>query len=392
MAEYKGMTRKWGSHLLDFVVYMRTSRMRERIPKPIRSLLYNFLPKQLVELKMWNAEYSKVLNNSKIAPLKTSVVLGITKDPMGRYGNYEAACREIGVPYKLIDITGNTWTEEINKSKCDAFLVWPSHLTSMSKQLFDERIQILVNEMKKIVFPSYNALFIYESKRRINDWLTVNSIPHPETRVFTDKQEAMNFLKSAKFPLVFKADLGSATSGIEIIRDMRTARWIVAACFGRGYALKGSAWKERNRDHVIFQEYIADVKEWRIIRIGNSFFGHQKLKKGEFHSASKLVGWYEPPRKLLNFCQDITEKGKFLSMAMDVFETTDGQYLVNELQALFGSRNPSQMYINNKPGRFIFQAESNSWRFEEGYFCRNASCNLRVEALLNLLGVVLSEK
>lgn len=388
----KNIIKEISSCITDFIARMRTSSIRERIPKPIRILIYSFLPKRSLELKTWDIEYAKVLNESKTVPLKTSVVLGITRDPMGRYGNYEAACRELGVPHKLIDIMGSDWIKEIAESGCDAFLVWPSHLTSVSKQLFDERIRVIVNEMRKIVFPSYNALFMYESKRRMSDWLEVNNIPHPQTWVFADRQEAVNFLESAKLPSVFKTDLGSAASGVEIVRSIKRARQLVDICFGKGYALRGSAWKERNKGQVIFQEYIPEAKEWRMICIGKSFFGHQKLKKGDFHSASKLVGWYEPPRKLLDFCRDIAEKGKFLSMALDVFETTDGQYLVNELQTLFGSRNPSQMYINDKPGRFIFKPESNSWHFEEGYFCRNASCNLRVEALLSLLGVILAEK
>ena len=72
-------------------------------------------------------------------------------------------------------------------------------------------------------------------------------------------------------------------------------------------------------------------------------------------------------------------------MAVDTFETMDGRYLVNELQALFGSRNPHQMHINGKPGRFVYQIDSDSWHFEEGDFCKNVSCNERVKTLFKLI-------
>jgi hypothetical protein len=137
----------------------------------------------------------------------------------------------------------------------------------------------------------------------------------------------------------------------------------------------------------LFQEYIPDAIEWRIERIGNSFFGHQKVKKGDFHSGTKLMRWERPPRRLLEFCRDITEIGSFMSMDLDIFETKDGKYLVSELQAVFGVKGPpTEMYIDGKPGRFVFDKYSNSWQFEEGYFCQNACCNLRVYALLELLG------
>ena len=70
----------------------------------------------------------------------------------------------------------------------------------------------------------------------------------------------------------------------------------------------------------------------------------------------------------------------------------DGRYLVNELQAMFGSRNPHQMYINGKPGRFIFDVDSDLWHFEEGDFCQNVSCNSRVKTLLELIGKPLPER
>ena len=75
-----------------------------------------------------------------------------------------------------------------------------------------------------------------------------------------------------------------------------------------------------------------------------------------------------------------------MSMALDVFETKDGQYLVNELQSMFGMSRPEMCVVDEKPGRMVFQRDSDSWVFESGEFCRNHLCNLRVQTLLALLG------
>lgn len=70
-------------------------------------------------------------------------------------------------------------------------------------------------------------------------------------------------------------------------------------------------------------------------------------------------------------------------MNLDIFETFEGEYYVNELQTMFGSFNISQMYIDGKPGRFKYL--NNEWIFEEGYFNQNASMNLRVEDFIKIL-------
>ena len=70
-------------------------------------------------------------------------------------------------------------------------------------------------------------------------------------------------------------------------------------------------------------------------------------------------------------------------MAMDVFESIDGQFYINELQSMFGSYKNSQMYINGKPGRYIYK--EGQYIFEEGYFNIYGSCLLRVENFISIL-------
>lgn len=386
MGGYKGVARKWGSRLIDFIVNIRASKISNIIPKPLKRLFYQILPKQSLEQKTWEAKCRKKVESAKAIPHRVPITLGIIRDSMYRYGNYEVACLELGVPYKLVDITCSAWIKQIKDSGCDAFLVWPPYINTLNKQIFDERLRTIVYDLKKTIFPSYESIWLYESKRRTADWLSVNNIPHPMTYVFFDRNEALDFLESAKLPLVFKTDLGSEASGVEIIRDKKRGKRLINLCFGAGYLRKHCIWKDRARDYILFQEYIPDAIEWRIERIGNSFFGHQKGKKGDFHSGTKVMLWERPPIRLLDFCRDVTEIGSFMSMDLDILETKDGRYLVSELQAVFGAPEFAQMYIDGKPGRFVFDKHSNAWQFEEGDFCRNYLCNLRIETLLKQIG------
>lgn len=326
-----------------------------------------------------------------VAP-RTAVTLGIIKDVAFKHGHFEAACMELGVPYRLIDITGADWMDQVRGSECQAYVVWPSNITSVNKSMFDERLKVLAEDMGRVLFPSYKSLWLYESKRRTNDWFAISGVPHPRTWVCFDRDRAVESLGATSFPLIFKTDLGSTASGVRLVRDKKEAERLIRLCFGKGYLARRHDSRDRDWGYVLFQEYIVDAREWRMVRIGRSFFGHQKLRKGQFHSGSRLVGWGRPPDALLDFCREVTDKGPFLSMNVDVLERKDGTCLASELHPVFGSKNPEQMILDGKPGRFVWEDESQSWQFQEGHFCRNSSCNLRVLTLLELLRKPLREE
>jgi glutathione synthase/RimK-type ligase-like ATP-grasp enzyme len=365
----------------------RAKKFRQRFPEPAKRFLRHFLPLEAYAEQIWLAEdqYADVEEISSY-PGKVDVMLGIIKEFTHEHKHYIGACRELGVPYKLLDISGPNWIDVIGNSDCDAFLIRPSSALTVWKQMFDERLKVMCEEMGKIIYPSYNEVWFYESKRRMHYWLKVNNIPHPKTWVFYDRKEALQFAKEMELPIVYKSDLGSSASGVKIFRDRPHLLRFVNKCFRKGFVTKDTDIRDKQWGSMLFQEYLPDIAEWRIIRLGKSYFGHQKLKKGWSHSGSGRVGWYDPPKQLLDFAREVTDKGKFTSMDLDIFETKDGHYLVNELQSIFGSYLPYQMLVNEKPGRYIYEPSIGQWIFEEGIFCQNGSCNLRVKVLLEKLG------
>jgi len=389
--EAREQGRRRGSVLVRLAVAVRRSRWRAWIPRWARSAGYALLPGRELDRRSWRADYERLMNGTTRVPIRTDVKLGIIRDVAYKHGHYEAACRELGVPYELVDITGSDWTGQIEGCDCRAFLVWPVNLNSVRKRMYDERLRILTEEMGKFLFPSYEALWLYESKRRTADWLKVNGLPHPETHVFFDRERALSFLADAELPLVFKTDLGSTASGVHILRDRKRARRLVKKCFGKGYLGRRHDRRDRDWGYVLLQQYVPDATEWRMVCMGDSYFGHRKLRRGDFHSGSREVGWVRPPDRLLDFVRAVTDCGPFLSMNVDVLERPDGEYLVNELHPVFGSKNPEQMILDGRPGRFVHVAEQKTWRFEEGDFCRNVLCNERVKTVLRLLGRPLPE-
>ena len=316
--------------------------------------------------------------------------------------------------YDIIDITKNDWFEQINRKKYDYFLLKPAGRTSLFKQLYDERISIISGHLNYPVFPSYEEVLIYENKRYLSYWLKSQNIPHPPTMVYYHKEEAREYIKKNNNPIVAKINIGASGKGIQILRDERAKLDYIESAFSKGVGSsigpklsKGKlfqrAWKKLThpadlkdrlqayksmladiqKGYCIFQEYVPHDFEWRAVRIGDSFFAHKKIKVKDKASGTLLKGYDNPPLKLLDFVKDVTDQFGFYSQAVDIFENSEGDYLINEMQCVFGQSDPYQMLVDDKPGRYIFR--DNKWVFEEGDFAINQCYDLRIKFILDQL-------
>jgi len=325
-----------------------------------------------------------------------NIRLGILKGTAKQYELYEYACQELGVEYVLIDVLAPDWIRQIKESRCDGYLARPPHSVQEYKTVYDEKLFVINKIMNLPVYPSFTECYIYESKRMMSYWLEANGLPCAKTFDVLDRQEAFRVLNEISVPCVIKANIGSGGTRVEIVDSIAHGRRILKRFFGiRTHLTLGYFnWTRWNgiplpeiglaqRHSAIIQEYIPAKWEWRILKIGDSYFGHQKLLKGEKASGSHLVGWVEPPKELLFLMKSLCEKGGFRSMNADILESKDGKYYVNELQSLFGSEDNSQMYINGKPGRYIFR--DSNFIFEEGYFCQHGCYLLRVKDFIEML-------
>jgi len=369
----------------DLVLYLKQKGL---VPEALRRFLQKHINVMELRAASWIAQdpFANDLSASTYES-KYPHVLGIIKEFWHLHWHYIAACRDVGVAYKVLDISGPDWQKVIETSGCDAFLVRPSVQVSIWKQMYDERLRIMTKDMGKIIFPSYDELWFWESKRRMHYWLHANDVPYPKTWIFYDRKAALRFAEQTPLPIVFKSDMGSGATGVIIFRERSCLKKHILRCFGRGFTTYRKAPNDREWGNIFLQEYIENAREWRIIRIGESYFGYEKLMGRGFHSGSHRSRHGLPPADLLDLAQEVTDKGKFLSMDLDILVTPGTRPLVNELQPIFGMEYTTEACIvDGKTGRMLYDTTHNSWQFEAGSFCRNQLCNLRVIALLETLG------
>jgi hypothetical protein len=361
--------------------------VKQRIPKAIKRFGRRLLSLESCDAQQcWAEEPHSAVEEALPYQSRIDVCLGIIKECTRVESCYIGACRALDVPYKVLDISGPDWMEVIQYSGCHAFLVRPSGELGAWNQMFDERLRIVSNELGKTLFPSYDEIWFFESKRRMHYWLGANDIPHPKTWVYYDRHEALAFADATPLPIVFKGDLGSGVQGIQMFRERgKLIRW-TNRYFRKRMVNHGGEVRDRQWGSVLFQEYLPSITEWRMIRIGKSYMGYQKIKQDGFASSTKQFNTVRPPEALLEFVRAVTGRGGFESIALDVFETEDGRYLVNELQTTFDLHVEGGLPMKEgKPGRFLFDGETRTWCFEEGLFCENELCDLRVMTLLEQL-------
>ena len=328
--------------------------------------------------------------------------------------NWSIACKKFEVDYEIIDLTAFDWIDKINACNAHFFLLKPPGNLEHFKTLYDERIYIITKVLGLNTYPSFEECYIYENKKNLSYFLRAKKIPHPQTYVFYDKDTASDFIDNSLFPIVAKTSIGASGSGVQVFRSKEKAKKYLRKAFSKGGVkrafgpnrvtgspakwikkaiqspsyfvkkLKGYFTVNRygQKGYVIFQEYIPHEFEWRVAKIGESYFAHKKVKYKDKASGTTGINYINPPMKLLSFVKALCEKNNFNFMAVDLFENSDGGFLVNELQTFFGHVQDYILTVDGAPGRYIFK--NDQFVFEPGDFNTNKSFDLRLEEILKL--------
>lgn len=363
--------------------------MKKKLVLRLKKILYyNF---NLFKVRERNAidTVKSITDKREMVFENSPVLVGIIAEKWHLHSYYIKACNELKISYKVIDLFSYNWLENIREAKVDFLLARPSVQYSPWKDMFDNRLRIL-SESENIaikIFPNTKALWIWESKLRTLEWLKVNNIPHPKSDVFYRKEEIFEYQKQHTYPVVYKSSSGSGSSGVKIVKNEYDLKNVLRKAFRKGIRTYRKHVLDKEHGFIILQQYLEDVKEWRIIRTGDYYVGYEKLKMGEFHSGSQNFGYGMPPEACLNLVKEITDKHQFHFVDIDVFLTKEGTFLINEIQPYFGQKDDRELLrINDESGALRFNESKGAWEFEKGKFCKNNMANLRLKEILKTLG------
>ena len=358
---------------------------RRYVPRQIRYAVQNFISFD-EQKQQWRKAQNPDSNIRQHSgdPAYSGPKICILENYAQYHVYYIKACLELGIPFCVIDLMQDDWLVQVTESGCEIFLAWPDATQRPRAKIYKDRADLIENQLGFPVVPDSMERWLYEDKFRQRDWMQANKIPHTKSWIFTSRETAFEFSKNCQLPIVFKTSFGAAASGVKIIKTKPQLRKIIKKSFGKGHFANGHDHRDREWGSIFLQEHLPIEKEWRMVRIGQSYFGHPKGKLGEFHSGSGQALWDPPSDELLELLHQITEVGGFRSMDVDIFETLNGEFLVNELQCVFGaSTSIDQMKVDGRSGRMVRQKDA-SWVFEAGDFAKNACANERIRTIIQV--------
>lgn len=201
---------------------------------------------------------------------------------------------------------------------CAGFMWRHGHLPE-HRQIARRLLPVVERELGLAVYPDQKTCWHYDDKLAQAVLLEALHIPTPQTSVFFDRDQALEWLSSAQFPLVLKLWSGAGSENVRLIDTRATAvRWI-EALFSSGVRSLGdeapgpwpsrwarirAAWRlvrrgyppapepaglpwEVHRNYVLFQEYLPNnAHDTRITVIGNRAFGFRRWNRDQDFRAS----------------------------------------------------------------------------------------------------------
>jgi glutathione synthase/RimK-type ligase-like ATP-grasp enzyme len=130
-----------------------------------------------------------------------------------------------------IDVYSESSIDEIND--CDAFMWRPT--PSFNVRNYATKIIRCVEEVSDIpCFFNTSMLRSFEDKVSQKYEFMAAKIPTPQTYVFWSRETALNFCKTAKYPMVLKLANGYQSYNVLLLENYFSAEFYIDLLFGSG--------------------------------------------------------------------------------------------------------------------------------------------------------------
>lgn len=278
--------------------------------------------------------------------------------------------REVRV--KKVNLRRNDAISQVRD--CDG-VMWHWFHTPNDKQMAPKILSSIELCLNIPVFPNLRTCWHYDEKNSQNYLFDAIDAPKIKTWIFWQYDEAINFIKSCAYPIIFKLSVGAGSANILKITDYNEAKQIVDKMFYKGffpYTINEfvdqedrkqpksflSMIKKRGKDalrfllfgdypplkdyflvqknYVYFQEYLQNnFHDIRITVIGNRAFGFiRHNRENDFRASGSGnfdVNSENIPVETVRIAHRLSLKNNFQSMAYDFLLNPEGKPVISEI-------------------------------------------------------------
>jgi glutathione synthase/RimK-type ligase-like ATP-grasp enzyme len=285
---------------------------------------------------------------------------------------YRKILQHNGVSYIDLDSSDTDFWKNVNDITHFIYKWTDTHL---DHQIANAIIPVIQHQKKINCFPNWETSWHYDDKIKQTFLLKENGFPICESYVFYHKRQALEWIESAKYPLVIKLKNGAGSLSVFLIKSKRRARKFVNKMFGKGimqtnlsfihiartlnfdpvtifryYTInfrnkhiipeKQKLWL-RHKNYIYFQKYLPDNKyDTRVTTAGNRAHAFRRFnRKNDFRASGSNV-WDINPNKIdirmVKIALDISKYFGFQAMAYDFLYDEEKEPQIVEISYLYG--------------------------------------------------------
>ena len=274
-----------------------------------------------------------------------------------------AAAAELGGDVRFLDPDDPGWPEQALACDAEGHLFRLRHGSHPERSLDGARLELL-HLCGAPAWPTRREAYLYEDKARAAWLLAALDVPHVPTVTFTRLREALAYLRDAAYPLVVKTRIGAGGSGVERVDGPRAAAELARTCLQDRWQRRAADPRDADFGYLTLQPYLADTREHRVIRLGEAWFAHGKVRVpgGWRYSGSGTRDWELPGAHVLDAGARVMEALGMTCGAVDLLEAADGRWWVLEVQAWYEGFRAAQMDVGGEPA--VARRTPDGWRFE----------------------------
>lgn len=226
---------------------------------------------------------------------------------------------------------------------CHGFMWRHAHTPAM-RQIARRLLPVIERELGLVVYPDQNTCWHYDDKIAQQYILEAAGIPTPRTWIWFDEGLALDWARTAKYPLVIKLWSGAGSSNVRLVPSFSDAEKWIARLFGKGLVnldnhrirplhrltnalvllYRGEIpWPwELHKDYVLFQEFLSGNDfDTRITVIGNRAFGFRRFNRPmDFRASGSGIIDHSPEKidvESVRLAFEVSRKLNAQSVAID---------------------------------------------------------------------------
>jgi hypothetical protein len=288
---------------------------------------------------------------------------------------------EFGIGVRTVDVYAPDFFTQL--AGCDGFM-WRFGYSPNPRLLAKRLLPAIEHGMGIPVFPSFASAWHFEDKIAQSYLLQAAGLPTPATWVFWDRKSALDFCRSATYPLVLKLFFGYQSGNVRLLNSFEEAAYWIGRLFGPGVTglqppvsrgrqllqrtkkavrqLQGAPpfddldYCELQHGYFYVQEFLpGNAHDTRVTVIGNRAFAFRRFNRpGDFRaSGSGRIDW--DPQQIdlegIRLALRAARRLQTQSIAIDLLHR-NGQRVLNEISYTYAS-----WAVRDCPGHWVLQGD-----------------------------------